>query len=85
MPTGSSRNRLQSWGKQRSVWLLAIAERKKNVGAFIQEVATYERDGIDRGVDIALGFLKVMEYDLPLRLAALEAVIKIVGQIPEIR
>lgn len=56
--------------------LLAIAAKKQNIGEFIREVATHERDGIDRGVDIALGFLKVMEYDLPLRLAALEAVIK---------
>lgn len=56
--------------------LLTIAAKKRNVGAFIREVAVHERDGVDRGIDIALSFLKVMEYDLPLRLAALEAVIK---------
>ena len=56
--------------------LLTIAAKKKNVGNFIHEVASAERDGIDAGVDTALAFLKVMEYDLPLRLAALEAIIK---------
>jgi hypothetical protein len=56
--------------------LLTIASIKKNVGLFIQEIADNERKGVDEGVDIALNFLKVMEYGLPLRLAALEAIIK---------
>jgi hypothetical protein len=56
--------------------LLTIAAKQKNVGAFIREVAINDRDGVNHGIDIALAFLKVMEYDLPLRLAALEAIIK---------
>lgn len=56
--------------------LLTIASVKKNVGLFVQEVANNERKGVDEGVDVALNFLKVMEYGLPLRLAALDAIIK---------
>jgi len=56
--------------------LLTIASIKKNVGLFIQEVADNERRGVNEGVDIALNFLKIMEYGLTLRLAALEAIIK---------
>ncbi len=56
--------------------LLTIAATRQNVGAFIHEVAQSDNKGVNIGVDIALSFLKVMEYDLPLRLAALEAVIR---------